>query len=87
MQKIRAVLRFLLGNLHDADEKTLNTHRIDDLCVTDAYMLHLLSEFSIKVKTHLILVFHITDFLFLVLGCVRGNELQKGSKFVFKFHQ
>ncbi len=45
VQKIRSILRFLLGNLNDLTYAQLENIEINHLCLTDRYILHLLTEF------------------------------------------
>lgn len=45
VQKIRSVLRFLLGNLNDVKIEQLQSACVHEFSLTDNYMLHLLTEF------------------------------------------
>lgn len=45
VQKLRSVLRFLLGNIDGVTYDRLEKLNISSFRLTDRYMLHLLSEF------------------------------------------
>lgn len=45
VQKIRAVMRFLLGNLNNVSEEKLDMVKLENLSLVDQYILHLLTEF------------------------------------------
>ena len=47
VQKMRAIFRFILGNLQEISQVDL-----DQVNITDRYMLHLLSEFVSNVCFH-----------------------------------
>lgn len=51
MFQLRNTLRFLLGNLQDFDPD-LHTVEASKLHYIDQYLLHLLQDFSIKVRGH-----------------------------------
>lgn len=60
VQKLRSVIKFLLGAIHDIDEYILNENSVE-LYALDKYMLHLLYYFHLKV--FLFLIFFIISFL------------------------
>jgi len=54
VQKIRSVMRFILGNMNEISESQLESITADQLNLTDQYILHLLTDCFEKVNS----IFH-----------------------------
>ena len=67
VQKIRSILRFLLGNLNEITLPQIDLVKLDNLSLIDRYTLHLLTGFVKKVEICDITILKFNDFLKLVL--------------------